>query len=363
MSNLRLGVIGAGHLGRIHARLAGSAEGVDVVAVADPTAAARELVSQQCGTPTVSHYSEFLGTVDAVIIATPTSNHFEITRELLTAGVSCLVEKPLVTQAVQATVLRDLAREYQCVLQVGHVERFNPAWTAVRDQLTRPRYIEARRNGVYTGRSTDIGIVFDLMIHDLDLVLQICQSELVDVTASCATILGQHEDLAKATLRFKSGCVANLSASRIEPETVRAMKVVTDTSIAEIDFGASTATVSTIANDVLCGERSADDLPPEQRQLVKDDLFSSWMPTKSLDVRPTNAIADEQADFFQAIRSGQLPKVTADQAIRTIEVAERILDAARQTEQQFDAYYDQELRVISAANRFGRSHSRQRKAG
>src|SRR6478609_7887582 len=177
MKPLRVAVIGAGHLGRIHARLAAGLEEIELVAVADPVEAARESVAQEAKTRAVADYRELIGDIDAAIIATPTTYHHAVGMELLGCGLPLLIEKPLAVTAQQASDLVTLARQKNVALQVGHVERFNPALTAVATDVRDPKYIEAVRTSGYTFRSTDIGVVMDMMIHDLDIVLSLAKSE------------------------------------------------------------------------------------------------------------------------------------------------------------------------------------------
>ena len=209
MNPLRVAVIGAGHLGRIHARLAAGLEEIELVAVADPVEACRNSVAQEANTRAVADYRELIGEIDAAIIATPTTYHHAVGDG--TVGLRycrCLIEKPIALTAAEANELVTLARQKNVTLQVGHVERFNPALTAVAADVRDPKYIEATRTSGYTFRSTDIGVVMDIMIHDLDIVLSLAKSRSIDVQALGISVLGGHEDMATARLTFASGCVA-----------------------------------------------------------------------------------------------------------------------------------------------------------
>ena len=183
MKPLRVAVIGAGHLGKIHARLAAGLEDIELVAVCDLVEGARNAVAQEANTRAVADYRSLVGEIEAAIIATPTTYHHAVGMELLGCGIPLLVEKPLALTAAEATDLVTLARQKGVTLQVGHVERFNPALTAVAADVRDPKYIEAHRTSGYTFRSTDIGVVMDIMIHDLDVVLSLAKSEVVDVQA------------------------------------------------------------------------------------------------------------------------------------------------------------------------------------
>jgi predicted dehydrogenase len=215
---LRVGVVGAGHLGTIHARLVRTIDDVQLVGIADPDAAARERIAAEIETDVCADHRQLIGRIDAAILAAPTDHHYWIGMELAEAGIHLLVEKPLALTVAEADALVRATRSRNLILQVGHVERFNPAFTAAAARLQRPRFIDAVRASGYTGRSTDVGVVLDLMIHDIDLVLSLVPSEVVEVEAVGTAVLGPHEDLAHARLRFANGCLANLSASRVSYE-------------------------------------------------------------------------------------------------------------------------------------------------
>lgn len=190
MSRLQIAVIGGGHLGRIHTRLLKTQEQVELVGVVDPIVAARERIATEFSVPTFAHHQELDGRVQAAIVAATTEHHHQLCVDLLNRGIHVFVEKPITTSVALADEMVNVARERQLVLQVGHVERFNPAWQAVSSNLHRPRFIEAVRASGYTFRSTDIGVVLDLMIHDLDLVLAVVRSVVVEIDAVGATISG-----------------------------------------------------------------------------------------------------------------------------------------------------------------------------
>ncbi|MEX0977936.1 MAG: Gfo/Idh/MocA family oxidoreductase, partial [Pirellulales bacterium] len=215
MNNLKLAVVGAGHLGRIHARLLAEMSDVELVGIVDPLPTARDKAAADCGTSALADHRLLMGRVDGAVIATPTRLHHAVALDFLRAGTPLLVEKPLAATVAEADELVETARRHGTVLQVGHIERFNPAFVAAAGRVGRPRYVDAVRAAPFTGRSTDIGVVHDLMIHDIDLVLSLVDAPLVRVEAVGLPILGQNEDVAQARLEFADGCVANLSASRV----------------------------------------------------------------------------------------------------------------------------------------------------
>ena len=243
MRPVRLAVVGAGHLGRIHARLASSLPGAQLVAVVDPDSTNRRSVAEECRCEAYDHHRRLTGRVDAAVVATPTRFHASVATDLLAAGIHLLVEKPVTSTSLEAERLVDSAGRRGLVLQVGHVERFNPALIAARAHLDEPKYIDAVRAGGFSFRSTDIGVVLDLMIHDIDTVLSLVRSEVQSVDALGIALFGAHEDMAHARLVSENGCVATLCASRASYTAVRRMRVFSRRGMADIDFAARTAEI------------------------------------------------------------------------------------------------------------------------
>ncbi|MFO0924944.1 MAG: Gfo/Idh/MocA family oxidoreductase [Pirellulales bacterium] len=334
MSRVRIGVVGGGHLGRIHTRLLKGLPEFDLVAVAEPVAETRQAIAEQFGVATVADYHVLAGQVDAIVIASPTSLHYSMALWALRHGLHTFVEKPLVKSQQEARELNRLASKQGCVLQVGHVEQFNPAWTTSAEYIQSPHIIEAVRESSYTGRSTDIGVVLDLMIHDLDLILSVETSDVISVDAKGWSVLGQHEDIAQARIEFASGCAANVRASRISRSLTRRMQIFSPEAQVDIDFGANTSDVVRTSREVMAKQWQADMLPATERLQVKDQLFSRWMPHQRLEIQPANAIELELVDFGRAIRTGSVPKVDGRQAERVLGVAERILQTIHYADSQ-----------------------------
>jgi predicted dehydrogenase len=330
MSAIRLAVIGGGHLGRIHAKLAKANQQFHVVAVADPSAESRELVQKQLELTAVADYRDLLGGIDAAIVAAPTVAHYEIASALLRAGVHTLVEKPLAATADQAQRLVQIAANHRRILQTGHVERFNPTWQTAQPHLGRPKFVDAVRSGPYSGRSTDIGVVMDLMIHDLDLILSIERSPVRRVSASGIALLGSHEDIAEARIEFASGLIANLKASRLATQATRRMQLFTTECFADIDFSADSVQLVRPSAEVMHRRVSLDEMPAAARMQLKNSIFESFLHAESLAAPATNAILDEQNDFALSIQTGSSPAVTGEDGARAVEVAGLILDGIRQ---------------------------------
>jgi len=369
MNPLRVAVVGAGHLGRIHARLAAASPDFELVAVADPMEAARHSVAQDLKTVAVADYRTLIRKIDAAILATPTSTHHAIGTDLLNAGVPLLIEKPLAPTVAEANDLATLARKKNLALQVGHVERFNAALHAVAADVRDPKYIEATRTSGYTFRSTDIGVVLDVMIHDLDIVLSLVKSPVEDVQALGVSVLGSHEDMATARLTFASGCVAQLSASRVSFQQKRAMTVFTSRGSASINFATHEATVVRPREDVLRREFRVDRLSSTERTYWKEHLFDELLVHCRCDSSPGNAIQEEHRDFVAAIREGRAPRVDGTAGCNAVAVAEMILE--RIEEHSWDGsptgrrgpFAMPALPIIAGSTRAAAEREEQRRAG
>jgi predicted dehydrogenase len=326
MTPLRIAVIGAGHLGRIHARIAANLDDIKLVAVADPVAECRDLAAAEGKTRAVADYRELIGEIDAAIIATPTNTHHTVGVELLSSGIPLFIEKPLATHAAAADELVNLARKQGLVLQVGHVERFNPALAWVASEVRDPKYIEATRTSGYSFRSTDIGVVLDVMIHDLDIVLALANSKVTGVQALGISVLGGHEDMATARLTFASGLVANLTASRVSFQQQRTMNIFTSRSSASIDFATQEASIVKPREDILRRRFQVDRLTVEERAHLKEHLFDELLILTEHEPTKINAIEEEQRDFVAAIRTGKTPRVDGMAGRDAVAVAGMILE-------------------------------------
>ncbi|QEG35019.1 Gfo/Idh/MocA family protein [Bythopirellula goksoeyrii] len=325
MSRLRLAIVGAGHLGKFHARLAASLPDARLVAVVDPIENARNQLASETGAKPLDNIQDLFGLVDAAIVATPTFSHSDVARELLTGGIHVLVEKPITSTVEQANELVQLAQKQQLVLQVGHIERFNPAWKAVRKRLHNPKYITARRLSSYSFRSTDVGVVHDLMIHDIDAVLSMVNSPITRVEAVGISVLGNSEDMVDARLHFSSGCIANLTASRVSHTAERSMQVFTDECCATVDFGAREARIVEPTAEILSRQFQVDMLSVDQKSRLREQLFAELLVNSEVAVEDSNAMLDEQLDFARAIRTSTDPLVTGADGRDALVVAESIL--------------------------------------
>ncbi|MFM1997389.1 MAG: hypothetical protein RLZZ111_1776 [Planctomycetota bacterium] len=326
MTRTRVAVIGCGHLGTIHARLLSGRDDAELVAVVDPVCEARERVAAAHGCRSLAEPADLVGVADAVVVAAPTCLHAAVAVPLLEQGVDLLIEKPIATTPAEARAIVDAAGAHRRVVAVGHVERFNPAWRLATAQAGRVTLLEAARLAPFTFRSLDVGVVLDLMIHDIDLVLSLAPGRLERVEAHGLSATGGHEDAVRARLVFSSGLVADLSASRIQPALTRRMSLWGERSVVQVDFNAKTVDVVATSPAVDRGAFVATDVPPTERAALKDRFFSDILPHQTLPVPDANAIACEHDDFLACVRARNTPLVSAAAGAAALDVALRVLD-------------------------------------
>jgi predicted dehydrogenase len=302
---LRVGVIGVGHLGRHHARILSALEGAKLTAVADVIPQRASESAAPSGARPFSNSRELLGEVDAVTVAVPTELHLEIALPFLERGTSVLVEKPMARSLDEADRMIAAARASGAVLAVGHTERYNPAVAAVLPLVTSPRFIEVHRLGVFPDRSLDIDVVFDLMIHDLDVILSLVRSEVSSIEAVGVPVLTSKYDIANARLRFDSGCIANVTASRISKDRVRKIRFFQPDSYLSIDYAAQEV---------------------EGWRLVRRDGGRPSIEGGQLPVTHDEPLRRELADFVRAVRERSAPLVDGEAGRRALALATRIAD-------------------------------------
>lgn len=327
MKPLKVGVVGVGHLGRHHARILAAMPGVELVGVVDSRREQAEAVARACG-PAVrplADHRDLLGAVDAVSVAVPTRFHRAVAGDFLDRGIPCMVEKPLATTLIEAEDLVALADSRAVPLQVGHIERFNPALSALDGLAFRPKYINAERLGTYTFRSTDIGVVLDLMIHDIDLILSLISAPVRSVAAVGVGVFGGHEDVANARVEFADGCVANLTASRASFQAVRKMRLFAPEGYATLDFATKQGTLVRPSDRLRRGEVDLDGLDLGQPAAVKERLFGKILRVDQHQGEGREPLALELEDFVAAVRTGSRPRVTGHDGLRAIRLADQVL--------------------------------------
>ncbi len=331
MTKTRTAVIGCGHLGSIHAKLLAGRDDAELVAVVDPLEESRLRVATAHGCLALAEPRDLIGRVDAVVVAAPTGLHAGVALPLLEAGIDMLVEKPLAATVEDARAIMIAARRFGRIVTVGHVERFNPAWRSAAARAGEVSYVEARRLTPFTFRSLDVGVVYDLMIHDIDLVLSLEPGRLEQVEARGLVAAGGHEDSVRARLSFASGLIADLSASRISPRAERTVAMWGTGGLVSVDLTAKAVEVVAPSSDVRSGTFRAAAVPPEQRASLKDRFFAEVLSLETVTVPDANAIEAEHRDLLDAIRTGSSPLVPAAAGAVAVEVAARVLEALELT--------------------------------
>lgn len=309
MSKIRAAIIGVGYLGRQHARIYSELDSVDLVGVVDKNPETAAAVASDFGTMAYSDYRQLLGKVTAASLAAPTSEHASIGCELLRQGVDVLVEKPIASTMEEAEALIETARAHRRILQVGHLERFNPAVVTARGLARHPLFFEVHRLGVFTSRSLDIDVVFDLMIHDLDVVLDLVRSPVRSVRAVGLPILSRKIDIANARIEFESGCVANLTASRVSTEKVRKLRFFQPSQYVSLDYTRQDVVVL----GVKPGEGSSPPVIASQK-------------IETARVEPLRA---EIESFLTAVKHRSEPEVTAESSKQALALAQRVVEEIR----------------------------------
>jgi predicted dehydrogenase len=326
MTRTKVAVIGCGHLGTIHARLLAARPDAELVAVVDPVPASRQRVAEAHGCQPLAEPRELVGLADAVVVAAPTCLHAEVSLPLLSQGLDLLIEKPIAADRREAEQIVAAADRHGRIVAVGHVERFNPAWRMAVERCGRVVAVESARLAPFTFRSLDVGVVLDLMIHDIDLVLSLEPGKLARVEAQGIVATGGHEDAVRARLVFSSGLIADLSASRIHPTLSRRVSLWGSQGIAAADFNAKTVEVVSPSPAVKRGDFNAAAVPPADRTSLKDRFFTDILPRETLAVPDANAIACEHDDFLAAVRSRRPALVPASAGAAALDVAMRVLD-------------------------------------
>ncbi len=330
MKRVRTAVIGVGHLGKEHARILTSLPGVELVGVADINSEQAHIVARRLGTKAYHDYWPLLNLVDAASIVVPTAHHLDVAREFLRRGIPLLIEKPLACTVAEAQELVMLADQHGTFLQVGHIERFNPAFEDLCTRPFQPKFIRAQRMGPYSGRSTDIGVVLDLMIHDLDLLFALVQAPVRNVQAVGISVLGGHEDIADARLHFENGCVAALTASRTSPQAIRQMQLWGPEGYAEIDFAQRKLTLIQPSDHVRHHGLDPAQLDPASRARIREELFTRHLELTTLEGKVQDQLTCELQHFVTCVRTGAAPRISGKDGFAALAVAEKILSQLRQ---------------------------------
>ena len=324
---LRAAVVGVGHMGNHHARIYHEIPDVTLVAVVDEDHQRATEVAQRYGCDALSDVTDLPGKIDVASVAVPTVYHHTVAKPLIEARVSVLIEKPIAVDTDTGRRMLEWAKASGCVISVGHSERFNPVVLAMKRMAFEAKFIETHRISPFTFRSADIGVVHDMMIHDIDIVLHLVKDRSYQVAAAGFPVLGPHEDIANARVHFANGCVANLTASRLALKTERKIRVFNPDAYVSMDFGRKTGIAikkdSNLDLLTLARERDFKDLS----QMANFD-FGSMVNVEPLDIDPSvEPLRAEIDSFLHAVRTGTPPAVTGEDGVAALELAERIVES------------------------------------
>jgi predicted dehydrogenase len=316
MKKLRLGVVGVGYLGKFHAEKYAGMEHVELVGVVDTHPNIADGIASRLGTRPFYHHQDLIGKVDAVSIAVPTPDHFVVSRDFLENDIDVLIEKPITTTLEEANELIRLSEARGLIVQVGHLERFNPAVAALQGVVKKPMFIESHRLSIFKDRCTDVSVVLDLMIHDIDIILNFVKSDIKSIHASGISVISNHVDIANARLAFETGCVANVTASRISTKNERKIRLFQKDAYISVDFANHDITL--IRKN---GTGTGDIVPGADIQ--------------KLSFLKGDALEDELTSFVNAVLLRQTPEVTGQMGRDALRIALNIMDQIRATNTRF----------------------------
>jgi len=326
MDELRAAVIGVGHLGKHHARIYNQMDGVHLVGVVDSDQERAEVVADRTDSRAFKSHEDLPGDIDLVSIAVPTIGHFELATFFLEKGVSMLVEKPMTATLEEAEELNSRAMSRKdIVLQVGHIERFNPAMLAIRDLKISPKFIESHRLAPYKFRATDVGVVMDLMIHDIDIILDLCNSEIDSLDAVGGAILSPSEDMANARIRFKSGCVANITSSRVSFKSMRRTRVFSGDSYISLDYEKKYSLMVTKSPELDISTLDMGSIDTSNPEVMKDLVMNGLLNIKELRLDEVEPLKKELESFVESVRNKTEPLVPSSHGLRAIRIASDVL--------------------------------------
>ncbi len=316
MKKLRVGVVGAGYLGRFHAEKYARMDDVELVCVVDIDKSRAEDVAGRFNTKAYSHHQYLFGKVDAVSIVVPTPAHFSVAKDFLENDIDVLIEKPMAETTEEADELIRFSKSKNLIIQVGHLERFNPAVVALQNIIKKPMFIESHRLSIYKDRCTDVSVVLDLMIHDIDIILNFVRSEITGIHAAGIPVISGQVDIANARLEFKSGCIANVTASRISTKNERKIRLFQKNAYISVDFANQGITVI------------------QQNDNIEGGLIPG-MEIKQLSFKKGDALEDELKSFVKAVRRREAPEVTGQMGRDALKIALSIMKQISDTNSRF----------------------------
>ncbi|MCM4172952.1 gfo/Idh/MocA family oxidoreductase [Arenibacter sp. TNZ] len=315
---LNVGVLGAGHLGKIHLRLLNESQKYNLVGFYDPDVINGKKVEAEFGYTFFDNINKLIDAVDVIDIVTPTLSHFDCAKKAMEKGKHVFIEKPITNTLQEANELLELEIKYRVKGQVGHVERFNPAFMAVKENINNPMFIETHRLAEFNPRGTDVPVVLDLMIHDIDAILSVVKSEVKQINASGVSVISNSPDIANARIEFENGCVANLTASRISLKNMRKSRFFQKDAYIAVDFLEKKVEVVKMKD---APEKPGDfDMILQNAEGLKKQIYF-----ENPDIAPNNAILEELETFADAINHNTVPVVTLEQGTRALRVALEVI--------------------------------------
>lgn len=314
-------------MGRLHARVYSEMPQVKLVGVYDANAGAAAATAADYGSRAVATIDELLGAVRAVSIAVPTQFHADVAEACIARGVACLVEKPLAKDVAEGRRIADAVRRHGVTVQVGHIERFNPAVRAMRTLKVAPRFIESIRISPMTFRSIDVGVVLDMMIHDIDIVLMLAQSPVRDIQAVGVSVIGQHEDICNARLTFANGCVANVTASRLALKTERKLRVFSPEAYVSVDYQKRQGVVVQRTGNLDAVRSAAEKIRAGDVQDLSALNYADLVHIDELQISDTEPLRAQLDSFISSVTHRTPPEVSAEDGLAAVETATRIIAA------------------------------------
>ncbi len=320
---LKVGVLGAGHLGKIHLKLLKQSSKYELLGFYDANSENARKVSEEFGYPAFSNLDDLIAAVDVIDVVTPTLSHFEVAKKGILKGKHLFIEKPITNTFEEATELINLAKKHGVKGQVGHVERFNPAFQAATSKIDKPMFIEAHRLAEFNPRGTDVPVVLDLMIHDIDAVLSVVNSEVKKINASGVSVISETPDIANARIEFENGCVANLTASRISMKSMRKSRFFQRDAYISVDFLEKKCEVVKM--------KDAPEKPDDFAMVLQNaEGIKKQIYFDNPEVAPNNAILQELETFAEAIEHDTTPIVSLQQGAEALRVAKWVIESFNQ---------------------------------
>ena len=317
---LKVGVLGAGHLGKIHLRLLQQSKKYELVGFYDPSTENTKKVEAEFGYKSFNSVDELIDAVEVVDIVTPTLSHFDCAKNAIEKGRHIFIEKPIAKTVIEAEAIKTLASQYHVLGQVGHVERFNPAFLAVKDMINNPMFIETHRLAEFNPRGTDVPVVLDLMIHDIDIILSVVKSKVKDIHASGISVISETPDIANARIEFENGCVANLTSSRISMKNMRKTRFFQKDAYISVDFLEKKTEVVRM--------KDAPENPDDYAMILQNDEgVQKQIYFENPEIVQNNAILDELETFADAINNNTSPIVTLSNGTEALRIAQWVIDS------------------------------------